>query len=143
MSAVWISRESWQKVWSAIHNIRVRCSHTVKTPCVTVSGSGAAARINIDLPGAIAAESAYDGPFAVSYDSEAEKLKIKKGFRNVNGEFAEVPDGEAEAAEGTLCLHLEERDGEAWRIAQYYVAVAVFLFARKCVYAVSKGSVDE
>ena len=81
MSAVWISRESWQKVWSAIHNIRVRCSHTVKTPCVTVSGSGASARINIDLPGAIAAESAYDGPFAVSYDSETEKLKIKKGFR--------------------------------------------------------------
>ena len=171
MSAVWISRESWQKVWSAIHNIRVRCSHTVKTPCVTLSGSGASARINIDLPGAIAAESAYDGPFAVSYDSETEKLKIKKGFRNVNGEFAEVPDGEAEAAEGTLCLHLEkdaetgelcepsfriavpsaqdfpiariERDGEAWRIAQYYVAVAVFLFARKCVYAVSKGSLDE
>ena len=108
MSAVWISRESWQKVWSAIHNIRVRCSHTVKTPCVTLSGSGASARINIDLPGAIAAESAYDGPFAVSYDSETEKLKIKKGFRNVNGEFAEVPDGEAEAAEGTLCLHMEK-----------------------------------
>ena len=113
----------------------------------------------------------YNGPFAVTYDSEAKKLKIKKGFRNVNGEFAEVPDGEAEAAEGTLCLHMEkdaetgepcepsfriavpsaqdfpiariERDGEAWRITQYYVAVAFFLFARKCVYAVSKGSLDE
>ena len=59
----------------------------------------------------------YNGPFAVTYDSEAKKLKIKKGFRNVNGEFAEVPDGEAEAAEGTLCLHME-KDAETGELCE-------------------------
>lgn len=170
MSAVWISRESWLKVWSALHNIRVRCSHTVKTPCASISGVGASARINIDLPADYGSADAYDGPFAVSYDDEAKKLKIAKGFRNVNGVFAEVPEAVIEPAEGTLCLHLEmgdatgeisapefrfvtpsasdypiakiKADGGSWIITQYCVTVAVYMFGRECIYAKNKGSID-
>lgn len=54
MSAVWISKESWQKIWSALHNIRIRQSFAVKTPSATLSGQGSSARINIDLPAASA-----------------------------------------------------------------------------------------
>ena len=108
MSAVWISRESWQKVWSALHNIRVRYSHTVKTPCAGISGVGASARINIDLPADYGSADAYDGPFAVSYDAERELLRVNGGWCNINGyKFIEVAGTDSITPEaGKLCLRV-------------------------------------
>ncbi len=51
MSAVWISKASWDKVWSALHNIRIRQDFTVRTPSAGITGTGSGARLQIDLPG--------------------------------------------------------------------------------------------
>lgn len=91
MSSVWISKDSWAKVWAAIHNIRVRMNFTVKEPSVSLSGQGASARINIDLPCPRSGEGKiYDGPFAVSYDQEEKALVVNAGWINVNGTLLSV-----------------------------------------------------
>lgn len=107
MSSVWISKDSWAKVWAAIHNIRVRMNFTVKEPSVSLSGQGSSARINIDLPCPRSGEGKiYDGPFAVSYDQEEKALVVKAGWINVNGLFISMPESivECEVQEGLLCL---------------------------------------
>ena len=60
---VWISQKSWDKIWSALHNIHVRYSHTVGTPSVKLSGAGNSARIHIDLPADKARVEKRTGPF--------------------------------------------------------------------------------
>ena len=46
----------------------------------------------------------YDGPFAIAYDSEAKKLKVKAGYLTRNGEFLPVPEAELEPQTGTVCV---------------------------------------
>ena len=50
MSNVWISKESWEKVWNALHHIQVRFSPTVMQPTAGISGAGASAQLTLDLP---------------------------------------------------------------------------------------------
>lgn len=74
MSTVWITKEAWQTVTSALRNIVIRMDQTVQTPSVRFSGVGMSARIHIDLPstGRSAAatspveSSGYCGEFKVS-----------------------------------------------------------------------------
>ena len=74
MSTVWITKEAWQTVTSALRNIVIRMDQTVHTPSVRFSGVGMSARIHIDLPstgGSAAAtspveSSGYSGEFKVS-----------------------------------------------------------------------------
>ena len=74
MSTVWITKEAWQTVTSALRNIVIRMDQTVHTPSVRFSGVGMSARIHIDLPstGRSAAatspveSSGYSGEFKVS-----------------------------------------------------------------------------
>ena len=54
----------------------------------------------------------YDGPFALSYDSEKRKLKVKAGYLTRNGEFLAVPEAELEPQTGTVCVKTELADGE-------------------------------
>lgn len=55
----------------------------------------------------------YGGPFALSYDSENKKLKIKAGYLTRNGEFIAVPDAELEPQTGTVCVKTV-LDGGEW-----------------------------
>lgn len=55
------------------------------------------------LLGAIA-QDIYDGPFALTYDTEAKKLKIKAGYLNRNGEWKSVAEKDIAASTGTVCV---------------------------------------
>ena len=55
------------------------------------------------LLGAIA-QDVYDGPFALSYDTEKKKLKIAAGFLNRNGEWKDVGATEISPSTGTVCV---------------------------------------
>ncbi len=175
MSSVWISRASWDKVWSALHNIRVRIDSRVHSPSAVISGNGTAARINIDLPAAGSnAQTVYHGPFALSFSEDGNRILIAPGYANVNGEFFSVPEGSIDLEEVTksedgvlICLHIvkntdtgqletpehgiAEPDAEhwplgrirfkdeSWSLDQFYTAVAVFLFAEECKFALING----
>lgn len=175
MSSVWISRTSWDKVWSALHNIRVRIDSRVRSPSAVISGNGTAARINIDLPAAGSnAQTVYHGPFALSFSEDDKKIIIAPGYANVNGEFFSVPEGSVNLSSVTksgdgvlICLHIVKNtdtgkletpefriaapDAEhwpvgrirykdkSWSLDQFYTAVAVFLFAEECKFALIKG----
>lgn len=114
MSSVWISRASWDKVWSALHNIRVRIDSRVHSPSAVISGNGTAARINIDLPaGNTGAQTVYHGPFALSFSEDGKRILIAPGYANVNGEFISVTEGSinledvTKSVDGVLiCLHV-------------------------------------
>ncbi|MBR4688753.1 MAG: hypothetical protein IKP01_10580 [Bacteroidales bacterium] len=54
----------------------------------------------------------YDGPFAIAYDSEARKLKVKAGYLTRNGEFLSVPEAELEPQTGTVCVKTVLEGGE-------------------------------
>lgn len=177
MSSVWISRASWDKVWSALHNIRVRIDSRVKSPSAVISGNGTAARINIDLPSAVNnAQTVYHGPFALSFSDDGKRILIAPGYANVNGEFFSVPNGSIDLEEVTksedgvlICLHIVKNtsgkletpehciaapDAEHWPLGrirfkdkswfldQFYTAVAVFLFAEECKFALIKGDLN-
>ncbi len=60
MSAVWISKASWDKVWSALHNIRIRQDFTVLSPSAGITGTGSGACLNIDLPGTASSSGTAD-----------------------------------------------------------------------------------
>lgn len=75
MSTVWISKEAWQTVTTALRNIVVRMDRTVQTPSVRFSGAGMSARIHIDLPCTGGGDSGYDGPFALKLKT-GEKKKL-------------------------------------------------------------------
>lgn len=50
MSVIWLSKAKWETVWNALHHIMIRQDFTVKTPSAGLSGSGAGAKLHIDLP---------------------------------------------------------------------------------------------
>lgn len=54
----------------------------------------------------------YDGPFAIAYDAEARKLRVKAGHLTRNGEFIAVPEAELDPETGTVCVRTELADGE-------------------------------
>ncbi len=100
MSSVWISRDSWNKVWSALHNIRVRQSHTVKTASAMISGAGTSARLNIDLPavagGGGGGSGEYTGMFAVLPDPEQKNaVKVNSGIYVRLGAFHPVAESDS------------------------------------------------
>lgn len=45
----------------------------------------------------------YDGPFALSYDTEKKKLKVKNGYLSRNGEFKEVSGVDLSPQSGMVC----------------------------------------
>lgn len=55
------------------------------------------------LLGAIA-QDIYDGPFALSYDTETKKIKIAAGYLNRNGEWKDVAAKEISPSTGTVCV---------------------------------------
>lgn len=55
------------------------------------------------LLGAIS-QDIYDGPFALSYDTETEKIKVNAGYLNRNGEWKEVPEAAFSPSTGTVCV---------------------------------------
>ena len=149
MSSVWISRASWDKVWSALHNI--------------------------DLPsGKIGnSQTVYKGPFALSFSEDQKRVLIAAGYCNVNGEFFSVPEGSVALADSmkdgaVICLHVvkdtaDGRVGEpeycaegpdserwplgrifyrdnVWQLEQYCSPVAVFIFPEECKVAIWKGN---
>ena len=175
MSSVWISRASWDKVWSALHNIRVRIDSRVKSPSAVISGNGTSARINIDLPASGNVQTVYKGPFALSFSEDQKRVLVAAGYCNVNGEFFSVPEGSITLADrmkdgAVICLHVVKNtdtgkietpeycaadpDPEhyplgrvyykdnAWHLEQFYSAVAVFIFAEECKFAVMKGNLN-
>ena len=71
-------------------------------------GSGGRGVVNL---GAGTPES-YDGPFAIAYDAETRKLKVKAGYLTRNGEFLPVPEAELEPQAGTVCVRSELVEGE-------------------------------
>ena len=103
MSTVWISKEAWQTVTTALRNIVVRMDRTVQTPSVRFSGAGMSARIHIDLPCTGGGDSGYDGPFALKLKTGEKKKTVvcAGGTANVYGrvyavepeEFAADKDG--------------------------------------------------
>ena len=110
MSAIWLSRESWQTLWSAIQNIQIRMDRTVLKPSAGLSGHGTSARIRIDLPLPSSGGNSYDGPFKVTVDSDARTLKIGEGFILSGSEFIVSPETELAFSEipeiesGWLCV---------------------------------------
>ena len=54
----------------------------------------------------------YDGPFAIGYDAETRKLKIKAGYLTRNGEFLRVPEAELAPQTGTVCVKTVLEGGE-------------------------------
>ena len=50
MSNVWISKESWERLWHAMHNVQIRFSRLVSHPSGGITGDGLAAQFRIDLP---------------------------------------------------------------------------------------------
>lgn len=46
----------------------------------------------------------YDGPFALSYDAEAKKLKIKAGYLNRNGEWKDAAAKDIVPSTGIVCV---------------------------------------
>jgi len=49
------------------------------------------------------AQDTYDGPFALSYDTETKKLKVASGYMSRNGEFVSVAARELIASTGIVC----------------------------------------
>lgn len=101
MSAVWISKESWDKVWNALHNIQIRQSFAVKSPGATLSGNGTSACLNIDLPGTAQIEetkSVYNGYFKIIDATEE----------------AEVPDTEGEGTHTETLFKVKVADGATY-----------------------------
>lgn len=110
MSTIWISKESWQTLWSAIRNIQIRMDRTVLKPSAGLSGQGTSARIRIDLPLASGEGGIYDGPFKLTIDYDAKVLKIGEGFILSGSEFIVSPETELAFSEipeiesGWLCV---------------------------------------
>ena len=50
MNPVWLSRDSWEKIWYALHNIQLRIGSAIEQPAANLTGMGTAARLMVDLP---------------------------------------------------------------------------------------------
>ena len=89
------------------------CSRRNCTPTFISSTASSALRPLKGSPAACAGTPEnYDGPFAIAYDSEAKKLKVKAGYLTRNGEFLPVPDAELEPQNGTVCVKTVLEGGE-------------------------------
>lgn len=56
----------------------------------------------------------YDGPFALSYNGETDKIDVKAGFLNRNGEWKTVPDKSVSPETGYICVVTELDDNGDW-----------------------------
>ena len=54
----------------------------------------------------------YDGPFAISYDSETKKLKVAAGYLSRNGEWVNVEAKDLTPASGFICVNTTLGNGE-------------------------------
>lgn len=55
----------------------------------------------------------YDGPFALSYDAEKKKVKVKSGYMSRNGEFIVVDNAEINPSNGGyVCVNSTLNSGE-------------------------------
>lgn len=50
-----------------------------------------------------ASQDNYNGPFALNYDTEAKKLKVKPGYMSRNGDFVTVAEKMLSPQTGTIC----------------------------------------
>lgn len=56
----------------------------------------------------------YEGPFALSFDSEKQKLIVKAGFAWLNGRFVTVAKTELTPATNYICVNAELSDLGVW-----------------------------
>lgn len=54
----------------------------------------------------------YEGPFAITYDAEAQKLQVAAGYATLNGEWKEVGAASLTPQTGTICVCSTLGDGE-------------------------------
>jgi len=89
---------------------------STSSPAVFTRGSTgapvifAAAGKGVILLGAIS-QDVYDGPFALSYDTETKQVKVKAGYMSRNGDFVSVAEKELSPQTGMLCAY-SNLDGE-------------------------------
>jgi len=82
---------------------------TTSNPAVFTRGATGAPVIfasdgkGVVLLGAIA-QDIYDGPFALSYDTEKKQLKVNAGYANMNGEWKDVAEKTISPSSGTVCV---------------------------------------
>ncbi len=62
--------------------------------------SGSKAVINLGA----STQDTYDGPFALSYDTESQKVKVTAGYLNRNGEWMSVSATEFSPSAGMVCV---------------------------------------
>ena len=100
---------------------------TTSNPSVFTRGATGAPVIfasdgkGVILLGAIA-QDVYDGPFAVSYDTEKKQLKVKAGYANMNGEWKDVPEKTLSPSSGTVCVCSTLGDDGKWTAPEIKVA---------------------
>ena len=92
---------------------------TTSNPSVFTRGATGAPVIfagdgkGVVLLGAIA-QDIYDGPFALSYDTEQKQLKVNAGYANMNGEWRSVTEKTLSASTGTVCVCSTLGDDGKW-----------------------------
>jgi hypothetical protein len=64
----------------------------------------------------------YDGPFAVEWDSEIEKIKVKAGYLSRNGEWLKVEESELAPSEGYICVCSKIDDEGNWSEPEVKIA---------------------
>lgn len=56
----------------------------------------------------------YDGPFAIRYDGEAKKVRVKAGYSSLNCGWRDVAEAELDPEDGYLCVHSDLGDLGEW-----------------------------
>lgn len=65
-NCVWVSKDSWEKLWSALHNIQIRCDEAVLSPSAILSGAGSSSALIISIPRAVGTgKSEYNSYFKI------------------------------------------------------------------------------
>ena len=100
---------------------------TTSNPSVFTRGATGAPVIfagdgkGVVLLGAIA-QDIYDGPFALSYDTEQKQLKVNAGYANMNGEWISVTEKTLSVSTGTVCVCSTLGDDGKWTAPEIKVA---------------------
>ncbi len=100
---------------------------TTSNPSVFTRGATGAPVIfagdgkGVVLLGAIA-QDIYDGPFALSYDTEKKQLKVNAGYANMNGEWKDVAEKTLTASTGTVCVCSTLGDDGKWTTPEIKVS---------------------
>ena len=100
---------------------------TTSNPSVCTRGATGAPVIfagdgkGVVLLGAIA-QDIYDGPFALSYDTEKKQLKVNAGYANMNGEWKNVAEKTLTASTGTVCVCSTLGDDGKWTAPEIKVS---------------------